>query len=75
MTTYPVRESEEVEERNSTALPESSPASSNRPAAPSCAHYWIIEPAEGPISRGMCQICLEVRDFKNFVDSYSSEGD
>ena len=35
--------------------------------APTCCHYWIIETAQGPISRGDCQICHEVRDFKNSV--------
>ena len=32
-----------------------------------CCHYWIIETANGPISRGECDICHEVRDFKNSV--------
>ena len=35
--------------------------------APTCCHYWIIETANGPISRGECEICHEVRDFKNSV--------
>ncbi len=35
--------------------------------APACCHYWIIETANGPISRGECEICHEVRDFKNSV--------
>lgn len=35
--------------------------------APTCCHYWIIETAQGPISRGECDICHEVRDFKNSV--------
>ena len=35
--------------------------------APTCCHYWIIETAKGPISRGECQVCHEVRDFKNSV--------
>ena len=35
--------------------------------APTCCHYWIIETAQGPISRGECQVCHEVRDFKNSV--------
>ncbi len=35
--------------------------------APACCHYWIIETARGPISRGECQICHELRDFKNSV--------
>ena len=35
--------------------------------APVCCHYWIIETAQGPISRGECQNCHEVRDFRNSV--------
>ena len=35
--------------------------------APSCCHYWIIETADGPISRGQCQYCHVSRDFKNSV--------
>ena len=75
MTTYAVLERKEIEGGSSTTLPESSPAWSEMPAAPSCVHYWIIEPADGPVSRGTCHICLEVRDFKNFVNDYGSEGD
>ena len=40
---------------------------SELPSAPTCCHYWIIETAHGPISRGECQVCHEVRDFKNSV--------
>ncbi len=32
-----------------------------------CCHHWIIETANGPISRGVCQICLESREFKNSI--------
>ena len=35
--------------------------------APPCCHYWILETASGPISRGECQLCHEVRDFKTSV--------
>ena len=42
-------------------------AASELPSAPTCCHYWIIETAHGPISRGECQVCHEVRDFKNSV--------
>jgi len=35
---------------------------------PDCAHYWIIEPANSPVSLGVCQVCREVREFKNFAD-------
>ena len=41
-------------------------AGEERPA-PACCHYWIIETANGPISRGECEICHEVRDFRNSV--------
>ena len=43
------------------------------PEAPPCAHYWVIEPANGPLSQGICQFCLEVKEFKNFVDSYDPD--
>ena len=36
-----------------------------------CVHYWIIDPPDGPVSRGLCRDCREVRDFKNFLDSDS----
>ena len=36
-------------------------------AALACCHHWIIEPANGPISRGMCRNCREVREFKNSI--------
>lgn len=30
-------------------------------------HYWKIEPAEGPTSRGICKLCGEEREFLNSV--------
>ena len=33
-----------------------------------CCHHWVIQPADGPESRGLCQVCGEVRDFKNYVE-------
>jgi hypothetical protein len=30
-----------------------------------CSHYWIIEVANGPRSRGVCRYCGETRDFLN----------
>lgn len=33
-----------------------------------CAHYWIIERANGHISRGVCKLCEEIREFVNSVD-------
>lgn len=32
-----------------------------------CKHYWIIEPANGPISWGVCQVCGEGKEFKNSI--------
>jgi len=34
---------------------------------PVCAHHWVIEPANGPISWGECQICHEGKEFKNSI--------
>jgi len=34
-----------------------------------CRHHWVIQPADGPISNGSCQICGENRKFKNYVES------
>jgi hypothetical protein len=35
--------------------------------APACLHHWIIEPPQGPLSQGICQVCQEVREFKNSI--------
>jgi len=33
-----------------------------------CAHHWIIETPDGPISKGVCRLCGEERDFNNSMD-------
>ena len=33
----------------------------------SCCHHWIIEPANGPISRGVCRNCHESKEFRNSI--------
>lgn len=33
-----------------------------------CKHYWVIQPATGPVSQGVCQNCSEIREFKNYVE-------
>ena len=43
-------------------------------AGPQCCHHWVIQPATGPVSSGVCQICGEVREFKNYVEA-STWGD
>ena len=38
--------------------------------APVCRHHWVIEPANGRLSRGKCRNCHEERSFENSI--YSS---
>ena len=33
----------------------------------SCVHYWVIEVAAGPVSKGKCKKCRVIRDFENSV--------
>jgi len=35
---------------------------------PRCPHFWDIQPAEGPVSQGVCRICGQEREFKNSFD-------
>ncbi len=37
------------------------------PTVPECLHHWVIEPADGPTSEGVCQKCAEVKTFANYV--------
>ena len=50
-----------------TQEPEIEIQSSN--SLPVCRHHWVIQPADGPISIGSCQICGVSREFKNYVES------
>ncbi len=34
-----------------------------------CAHDWVIEASNGPLSEGECQRCGEKRQFSNSVDN------
>ena len=36
-----------------------------------CCHYWMIQPADGPVSLGVCQFCFETREFKNSIDDWT----
>ena len=31
-----------------------------------CCHYWIIEPADGPTSKGICRLCGAEKEFDSF---------
>ena len=47
----------------------SRPASGQEKVTVACRHHWIIEAPVGPVSRGVCQECSEVREFKNYIES------
>lgn len=38
-------------------------------AAGVCRHYWLIDTPSGPVSRGVCKLCGEEREFKNYLDT------
>ncbi len=29
---------------------------------------WVIQPADGPVSLGVCKFCRETREFRNYID-------
>ncbi len=33
-----------------------------------CSHHWVIQPADGPVSLGVCKFCRETREFRNYID-------
>ena len=33
-----------------------------------CRHHWLLEPAGGPTSKGVCRICGAQREFKNRLE-------
>ena len=39
-----------------------------------CRHYWTIEPADGPTSRGVCKVCGEEKEFLNSWSDASYKG-
>ncbi len=58
---------EALAESLAISSPENTPETLEIDAGPTCCHHWIIEAANGPISRGVCQKCFESREFKNSV--------
>ncbi len=50
----------------------SAAAGQDQSVAP-CRHHWVIEPANGPVSRGVCQVCEETREFKNSIGEAERE--
>lgn len=42
-----------------------------KPVADQCHHYWVIEVANGPKSRGQCKYCGTTRDFLNSFPDFN----
>lgn len=34
-----------------------------------CAHYWVIDSPDGPVSRGVCKHCGAAKEFHNSISS------
>ena len=35
-----------------------------------CHHYWLIESAEGPTSKGVCKFCGAEKEFSNSLQDF-----
>jgi hypothetical protein len=44
------------------------------PAATTCIHHWIIQPALGPTSKGVCKRCGAEKIFQNYWDDDAALG-
>ena len=55
--------------QRTTIAPENTEENNANLAVSTCRHHWVIQPADGPVSNGLCQVCGEIREFKNYVES------
>jgi hypothetical protein len=55
--------------QRTTIAPEPEIENETAAAVEVCRHHWVIQPADGPVSNGACQVCGETREFKNYVES------
>ena len=46
-------------------------AADEEQSSKTCIHHWIIDPPEGPVSKGVCRKCGEEKDFQNYF-AYSA---
>jgi hypothetical protein len=42
-----------------------------KPEVETCHHFWMIEVANGPKSRGECKFCGEVKEFYNAFPDFN----
>jgi len=47
-------------------LLEESTESAQEQSQETCIHHWVIEPPEGPFSKGKCLKCGEEKEFHNY---------
>ncbi len=57
--------------QRTTIAPETEETINGEEAVSECRHHWVIQPATGPVSQGVCQACGDARDFMNYVESAS----
>ncbi len=43
----------------------------DKPPEDKCHHYWIIEVADGPESRGRCKYCGATKEFLNYFPDFN----
>lgn len=34
-----------------------------------CSHHWVIQEGDGPTSAGVCRLCGELKQFKNYLEA------
>lgn len=51
------------------SLPVSPEVSANEDAV--CVHHWVIDVPAGPVSNGVCRLCGEAQEFRNYLESFS----
>ena len=51
--------------------PEVKERNERKPAGKECNHYWVIEIANGPTSRGQCKYCGEKQEFLNTIPDFN----
>ncbi len=32
-----------------------------------CSHHWVIQEGDGPTSIGVCRVCGQLKEFKNYL--------
>ncbi len=34
-----------------------------------CSHHWVIQDGDGPTSAGVCRLCGELKQFRNYLEA------